>query len=169
MGAMGDAVERQVRLLVAFAAESGQRIAELRVSGDSEGLTFDVSARYEKEVAADGVEWVRAARCAADARCAAPDAAGDADVRADAHADGDGAGARGARAGAACHSNGWTRQPGGLQRRARCRRRGAASRARRTTLWVAQSFRRTRARNLIVAAVRRRAAQLLVAARAGKG
>ena len=35
MGAMDDAVERQVRRLVAFAAESGQRIAELRVSGDS--------------------------------------------------------------------------------------------------------------------------------------
>ena len=69
MGAMGDAVERQVRLLVAFAADSGQRIAELRVSG----CGADVHVKFEKEEMVDG--RVGAARCAAADRCAAPDVA----------------------------------------------------------------------------------------------
>ena len=169
---MGEEVWRFVRDLEALAVRSGKRIVELRVS-DREAAR-DVTVTFEKmETTVDG--RVGTARRAAAARYAAPDvAAEDFGVRADAHAGGDGVGAHDERADPVCRSNEWVR-PGRLpQRRARGKRSGAApkrrkrsdaTKERRKRMWVAQSFRRTRARNLIVAAVRQRAAQLLVAAR----
>ncbi|KAH8091213.1 hypothetical protein JL720_6101 [Aureococcus anophagefferens] len=159
---MGDALERIVRECAAQAARSGRRVT-LRVTIRG----ADVGAAVEFEtVTVD--ERVGAARCAAAAQCAAPDAAdGDFSVRVDVRAAGDDAGAHGVRAGKFCRFNEWAR-PGRLpQRRARGKRRkrSGAAEERRKRVWFERSCRRTRASNLIVAAVRRRAAQLLVAAR----